>query len=55
MSDCRVALGYVIGLDYTNPHINTFQVGAVYGVRQDAWGVRQDVYGAFWTATVRGF
>ncbi|GLC37456.1 hypothetical protein PLESTF_001451100 [Pleodorina starrii] len=25
MSDRRVALGYVIGLDYSNPHINTFQ------------------------------
>lgn len=25
MSDCRVALGYVIGLDYSNPHINTFK------------------------------
>ncbi|GLI67821.1 hypothetical protein VaNZ11_012102 [Volvox africanus] len=25
MSDRRVALGYVIGLDYKNPHINTFQ------------------------------
>ncbi len=26
MSDRRVALGYVIGLDYSNPHTNTFLV-----------------------------
>jgi electron-transferring-flavoprotein dehydrogenase len=31
MADNKVALGLVIGLDYTNPHLNTFQVGVNEG------------------------
>lgn len=54
MSDCRVALGYVIGLDYSNPHINTFKVGV--GVRHMAGraertACQHHVYGAHCTAS----